>query len=205
MKAQQTKKLMALGTLLLSAIGLVVLATNTASAQSVADAARAARKNKADSAPTTHRFDNDNLPTDSGISVVGPSAPSDAQPQAQTKPPVDANAAAAERQKAADDWKDKLDKQKEKIESLNHELDLDQRELRLRAAAAYSDPAVRGRNAADWDKQDAQYKSDIESKQKALDAARQQLDELQEQARKAGIKDKDKDNDKDKDADDNKK
>jgi len=34
---------------------------------------------------------------------------------------------------------------------------------------------------------EAQYRSDIDAKQKALDAARQQLDEMQEQARKAGV------------------
>jgi hypothetical protein len=61
----------------------------------------------------------------------------------------------------------------------------------------YGDAGNRLRNAAQWDKDDAQYKSDIDGKQKALDAARQGLDEMQEQARKAGIVDKEeKDNDK---------
>ena len=79
---------------------------------------------------------------------------------------------------------------KRKIDSLNHELDLDQREYRLRAAAQYGDAGNRLRNAAQWDKEDAQYKSDIDAKQKALDAAQQELDEMQEQARKAGIVEK---------------
>ena len=53
----------------------------------------------------------------------------------------------------------KLDKQKEKIDSLNHELDLDQRELRLRAAAYYGDAGTRLRDSAQFDKDEAQYKS----------------------------------------------
>ncbi|MGA8069026.1 MAG: hypothetical protein WCA47_16980, partial [Terriglobales bacterium] len=97
----------------------------------------------------------------------------------------------ADHQKAADEWKDKLDKQREKIESLNHELDLEQREYRLRAAAMYADAGNRLRNAVQWDKDDAQYKSDVDGKQKALEAARQELSEMQEQARKAGLTEKD--------------
>jgi len=117
----------------------------------------------------------------------------------RVEPPVlharQSAAAAADRQKTADDWKDKLDKQREKIDSLNRELDLEQREYRLRAAAMYSDAGNRLRNAAQWDKDDTQYKSDVEGKQKALDAARQELDDMQEQARKAGIVQRDKDKD----------
>ena len=40
---------------------------------------------------------------------------------------------------------------------------------------------------ADWDKQDAQYKQQIADKQKALDDAKQKLDDMQEDARKAGV------------------
>jgi hypothetical protein len=77
---------------------------------------------------------------------------------------------------------------------LNHDLDLDQRELRLRAAAMYSNPGVKVRTTQ-WDKDETVYRSDIEAKQKALDAARQDLDQMQEQAQKAGVVEKDKDSD----------
>jgi hypothetical protein len=98
--------------------------------------------------------------------------------------------------------KDKLAQQKAKIAALNHELDLDQREIRVRSAAMFTDPTLRTRNGTQWDKDDAQFKSDADAKQKDLDAARQQLEELQEQARKAGIEVQDNNNnnnDKDKD------
>jgi hypothetical protein len=50
----------------------------------------------------------------------------------------------------------------------------------------YADVGNRMRNSADWDKQDAQYKQQIADKQKALDEAKQKLEDLQEEARKAG-------------------
>jgi hypothetical protein len=124
--------------------------------------------------------------------VVGPTptAP-DANAAAANNPA----AATAERQKTADAWKDKLAKQQEKIDSLNHELDLDQRENRLRAASYYADAGSRLRDQTSAAKQDSDYKSDVDEKQKALDAARQELGEMQEQARKDGIVEKEKDND----------
>jgi hypothetical protein len=186
-------KHMAIGTLLLLGVG-------GAAAQSLGDYARAARKSKVAPSSTSRHFDNDNLPTGENLSVVGPPPAGDANAGNANSAPamraaaVDPAAAAAERQKTADEWKTKLDKQKEKIDSLNHELDLDQREYRLRAAAMYGDAGSRLRNAAQWDKEDTQYKNDVDGKQKALDAARQELDEMQEQAHKAGIVEKDNDN-----------
>jgi hypothetical protein len=185
-------KLMAIGTLLL-------LGVSGASAQSLGDYARAARKKRVEPTSTSRHYDNDNLPTGETLSVVGPSPAGNANAGNPTSTPaakaavVDPAAAAAERQKTADEWTKKLDQQRQKIDSLNHELDIDQREYRLRAAAMYADAGNRLRNAAQWDKDDTQYKSDVEGKQKALDAARQELDEMQEQARKAGIVEKDKD------------
>jgi hypothetical protein len=172
---------------------LLFVGVSGASAQSLGDYARNYRKTKAETNSTTPRyFDNDNLPANNGLSVVGPQPAADSK---DAKPiAIDNTTADADRQKAADDWAKKLDQQKEKIDSLGKELDLEQREYRLRAAAMYGDAGNRLRNQAEWDKEDAQYKSDIDAKQKAIDDARQQLDNMQEDARKAGIKQNDKDN-----------
>lgn len=190
----------------MAVVTLLLLGVSGAAAQSLGDYARAARKNKTGPSAASRHYNNDNLPTGQQLSVVGPPPTGDANaaPETGSENPapaattaaVDPVAAAAERRKAAEEWKTKLGTQKEKIAALNHELDLDQREYRLRAAAMYGDAGNRLRNAAQWDKEDTQYKSDIEGKQKALDAARQELDELQEQARKAGMADKDNGNDK---------
>jgi hypothetical protein len=168
---------------LMAIVALLFLGVSGAAAQqSLGDVARTARKNKAEQAPASRHFDNDNLPTSEGVSVVGPSPAAEAKAGTEIKEATDASA--AQRQKAADDWKDKIDKQKAKIDSLNHEVDLDQRELRLRQAALYADPTLRSRNLQ-WDKDDAQYQTDLAT--------------MQEEARKAGVEQqKDTDNSQDK-------
>jgi len=192
-------KIMAIGTLLL-------LGMSGAVAQSLGDYAREARKKKADTSAASHHYDNDNLPTtDGGLSVVGPQPASEnnaaqAAGAASAKTPgsgapVDRS---AESRKASDDLKKKIDQQKEKLDGLNRDLDLEQREYRLRAAAFFGDAGERLRNSAQWDKDDRQFKNDIDSKQKAIEGARQQLDELQEQARKAGMEERDGSKDQDK-------
>ena len=70
---------------------------------------------------------------------------------------------------------------------MSRELDVLQREYQLRAAAMYADAGNRLRNEGDWDKQDAQYKQQIADKQKALDDAKQKLEDMLEDARKAGV------------------
>lgn len=170
-------------TKLMAIVTLLLLGAGAAAAQSLGDYARAVRKNKAETSSTARHYDNDNLPTNETLSVVGPPPGADAK-AGQPAAAVDSSAAAAaaERQKTADEWNQKIAQQKAKIDSLNHDLDLYQRELHLRLATQYSDSSTSALAI-----HEAQYRSDIDAKQKALDAARQQLDEIQEQARKAGV------------------
>ena len=189
---------------------LLLMGISGAAAQSLGDYARAVRKNKADSGSTGRQYDNDNLPTGQPLSVVGPppAADADAVPEAgdaKSKPSEKTAsadpAAAAERHKAEEEWKKKLEAQQEKLDSLNRDLDVQQREYRLRIATQYNSQGTRLQNAAQWTKEDEQYRNDAEAKQKAIDAARQELDEIQEQARKAGVAEKTKDVEKEKDSD----
>jgi len=179
-------------------------------------------------------FDNENLPKDDKLSIVGSPTESDAGTSAAQETPSTAaspegkgaseaksetkgetkgetKAAAApqaagqvqaqttdnspktpdEEQAAKEaqwrNWSDKLDSQREQINLLSRELDVLQREYQLRAAAMYGDVGNRMRNQADWDKQDAQYKQQVADKQKALEDAKQKLDDMQEDARKSGV------------------
>lgn len=204
------------------------IATTLVSAQDspLGDLARRVRKQKTQQAPTGKKFDNDNLPTEDKLSVVGEptvdpkeaagnaaAANNDGAPQVSnqaTKP----NAAASDQgptageqapaaktavdQKPADDdqaqkkqlydsWKKKIQDQQGQIDLLARELDVQNREYRLRAAAFYADAGNRLRNSGSWDKEDSQYKDQIAAKQKALDEAKQHLDDMQEEARKAGV------------------
>ena len=92
-----------------------------------------------------------------------------------------------ESKKANDEWKTEDSEQQGKIDLLSRELDVTQREYRLRAAAFYADAGNRLRGSGTWDKEDAQYKQQIAQKQKALDDAKKALDDMKEQARKAGV------------------
>ena len=89
--------------------------------------------------------------------------------------------------KANDEWKQKISDQQAKVDMLTREVDVTQREYRLRAAAFYADAGNRLRNQGSWDKEDAQYKQDLAKKQKALDDAKKAVDDLKEKARKAGV------------------
>src|SRR5271157_3184719 len=94
-------KWMVIGTLLL-------LGVSAAAAQSLGDYARETRKNKAATSSTSRHYDNDNLPTNETLSVVGPPPADDAKAgQAAKAADVNPAAAAAERQKTADEWKKK--------------------------------------------------------------------------------------------------
>ncbi len=156
-------------------------------------------------------FDNDNLPKDDKLSIVGSApAPSENAPEAKPEDaaaPADSKDAKAGEKpgeaKPADDkskpteqaakeaawkqWGDRLTQQQSQIDLNARELDVLQREYQIRAAAMYADVGNRLRNSTDWDKQDAQYKQQIADKQKALDDAKQKLDDMQEEARKAGV------------------
>jgi hypothetical protein len=153
--------------------------------------ARKIRKDPATPKPRPKVFDNDNLPTDDKLSVVGEKSAPDAGGIA---PGDDKNAAGA---KADDDqakkqanwkgWQDKLTAQKEQADLAARELDVLQREYQLRAAAMYADAGNRIRNSAQWDKEDADYKQKIADKQKAIEDAKQKLTDMQEEARKDGV------------------
>ncbi len=203
MKRTITMIWIAAAALLMLASGAAAQSQNT----SLGDYARSIRKNKPETNTASQHYDNDNLPTNGTLSVVGP-APSQSSPSAS---PAKADAAsgtpaasgsaapATDKQKANEELQKKIDAEKAKLDSLSHDLDLAQREYRMRAAVFYSDAGNRLRDAADWDKQDAQYKSDMESKQKAIESAKERLTQLQEDAHKAGIVEKKEDaSDKDK-------
>ena len=176
---------------------LAGLATiSAAQSEPLGDYARAARKENKPTA--TKKFDNDNLPKSEKLSVVGPTAadpsqaaalgaaPNDQQPQTPQTQTGDAH-----KQQPAEDWKGKIASQKNKVDLLSRELDVAQREYRLRAAAMYADAGNRLRSAGSWDKEDADYKKQIAQRQQALDDAKKGLDDLQEQARKGGVSAKD--------------
>jgi len=210
-----------------AALGLSLVSAQDAS---LGDLARQVRKQKGQAAPTTKKFDNDNLPAEDKLSVVGQAPPeppaaetaaaanNDGAPQLPNQPkatpavtdgttpsptPATANsdqkpAGAADEKGAAGDeqaqkkqiwegWKKRIEDQKGQLDLLARELDVQDREYRLRAAAFYADAGNRLRNSGAWDKEDSQFKDQIAAKQKQLEDAKKQLEDMREEARKAGV------------------
>ena len=175
--------------------------------QSLGEYARQVRK-EPDGKPKPKVFDNDNLPKNEKLSIIGnaktepeaaeeqkpaeaangtPASGSEAKPQTANPPSDTSKLDQAGKEAAFKQWAERLAEQQKHIDLLTRELDVAQREYQVRAAAMYGDVGNRLRNSAEWDKQDQQYKQQIADKQKALDDARQQLENMQEQARKAGV------------------
>jgi hypothetical protein len=183
--------------LVVAAASLAIAQDSTAQPQSLGDYARTVRKDKKQ--PTAKQFDNDNLPVDDKLSVVGgaqaagdqhtaPGVEPTTSQAADAKPPaIQPGESPEDRQKTYDAWKDRIAAQKAKMDLASRELDVEQREYQLRAAAMYADAGNRLRNAGTWDKEDADYKKKIEDKKKAADEAKEQLENMQEDARKAGV------------------
>ena len=188
-------------------LGGMLVTLAGAQSQPLGDYARSIRKD--DKKEVGKKYDNDNLPTNDKISIVGtaPATQEDANPgsasQSGAAKTEDSSAAAtppdsqaqdtakkadsASAAKPDDQWKQKFAEQKSKVDLLTRELDVAQREYRLRAAAFYADAGARLRNQGSWDKEDAQYKQQLAQKQKAVDDAKKALDDLKEQGRKSGV------------------
>jgi hypothetical protein len=180
--------------------------TNTPPDQPLGDYARKVHKDPATKAKPKV-FDNDNLPTDDKLSIVGPQptasaadnsssdSPSKTAPTASAdnkeasteKPAAPADDEQAKKQAEWKTWQSKLSAQKDSNDLASRELDVLQKEYQLRAAAMYADVGNRLRNSTQWDKEEADYKQKIADKQKAVDDGKQKLEDMEEEARKAGV------------------
>lgn len=201
-----------------AAVVLVLASAGTAPAQSqnesLGDYARSVKKTKPDSSTQASKvYDNDNMPADGTLSVVGTQAPADSadkKDQDANDATADAKSAEAgksdtksgdktdkkepqlkpgqpapERDAALEATKNRLEEQKKKVSMLEQDLDLFQREHNLKIATFYQDPS----HLADADSlytDQAKYKEQLEEKQKAADAAKAQLSDMQDEARRQG-------------------
>lgn len=185
---------------MLAVIAVVVATAMAAAAQadSLGDYARNVRKEKR--SPAKKVYTNDNLPSTASISVVGPLAPSPeekpaAKPQDEKSKrdkdkDKDQKGSKTSENKAPQDeqgWRDQLDAQKKKTVDLEHELDLLQREYKLRVADWYGDAGTQMRDQKKWADEETKFRTDIADKQKQVEESKAQLQDMEEQARKAGM------------------
>ncbi|MGB9106385.1 MAG: hypothetical protein WCC59_16635 [Terriglobales bacterium] len=117
-----------------------------------------------------------------------PEAAVEAKGEKSDKAEAAAVPSAEDKAKLAASFKAKADEQKKNITQLERELDVAQREYRLKVAVYYADVGNNLRDSKKWAEEDRKQRAEIEDKQKTLADAKQKLADIQEQARKAGVR-----------------
>jgi len=192
---------------------LVVIAFGTcAFAQSktpsVADAARANRKQKVQTDRTV--WTNENIATMSKEDAAPAASPATdaektdkaAEPTAEVKKECDKTkdadcekTEAKEKEKAvdeaakkSDDYKSKLKDLQDNLADLQKEASLNEREWKLAQAAYYGDAGTQLRNQKKFADDQSGHQNDMQKLQKEIEDATKKIEDLKEQARKDGVK-----------------
>jgi len=188
-------------------VGLVLMLASAAMSQSLADTAKALRQEKKPS--STKVYTEDDLPSVPASKMAEEShsaeataanaeeakevsAPDSAANEASATDEKKDDAAAKEqeakdKEAEAKEWKSKVDDQQDQIKGLEKEVDLMQRENKLKLASYYGDAGNQLRDQKKWADEQQQYQTDLAAKQKELADAKAKLDDTREQARKSGI------------------
>ena len=167
----------------------LALGCGLAAAQgSLGDVAREARRNKP-AEPTTRVVTHD----DFGAPWVPQKTESPATSDEAAKSHAGKNKAQPKKKSSAEEqaeldkqWREKISAQNEKIALLERELDVLQREGRMRSSNYYGDAGNRLRNPQKYAEDDRKSRDDMAAKQKAIDEAKTELENMREEARKAG-------------------
>ena len=175
-------------TLSLLAVAFVAAFTIVSSAGAQESLGELARKQRQLKRPSTAR-----VITNDDIAMAAAPAPvvaAEAKSDKSDKEKSDAAAvpSADDKAKLAASFKAKADEQKKNIAQLERELDVAQREYRIKVAVYYADVGNNLRDGKKWAEEDRKQRAELDDKQKALAAAKQKLDDIQEQARTAGVK-----------------
>jgi hypothetical protein len=147
---------------------------------SLAAAARRAREQKKDAPKSGKVFDNDNLPSEGGISSVGAASPAGGQEGASA--PAESATSSANDESA---WRDRFAKLRHKLEQDQADLEVMQRELGVLNVQFYNDPVKglqQGLTRSDINKKTA----NIEAKKKQVEADKQAISDAEDDLRKAG-------------------
>jgi hypothetical protein len=165
-------------------VAAAALLLGTAPAQQSESLGDIARQQRAGKKAPKKVITNDDLP--SAPAAASPAAPAAATPApaAKAAPQKDL---ADEYQKSQQDFRARYLAQKQQVEKLQADIAAMQRDYQQRVAGYYADAGNRLRDDKAWADKQRKFDSDIAEKQKKLDQARQELDNIKEQARRAGI------------------
>ena len=166
-------------------VAAFTVVSSAAAQQSLGELARQQRQLKR---PSTAR-----VITNDDIAMAAAPAPvvaAEAKSEKSDKEKSDAAAtpSADDKTKLAASFKAKADEQTKNIAQLERELDVAQREYRLKVAVYYADVGNNLRDSKKWAEEDRKQRAELDDKQKALAAAKQKLADIQEAARSAGVK-----------------
>ncbi len=143
--------------------------------------------------PATRVVTNDDIPSAAASTGASSSSSATSGSAAGSTPASassDGKASAipvADLKKRSDYFRSLYTQQKSGISLLERELNVLQREYQIQTAEFYTDAGTRLRNEKAWAEKHQKYEEEIAAKKKQLDEARQKMDELKEQARKAGV------------------
>jgi hypothetical protein len=182
-------------TLYASALALLIVMSGVAAAQDLGAIARQQRQQKKSSAKKV--YTNDDFSSSQPVmqsaapateAKVGAAGEATVSAVVEAKAGNPKEASVEDKNKAAAALQKMVDAQKAEIASLTRELDVADRENRLRAANYYGDVGNSLRDPAKWAAEQKAKQEEIDGKKKAIDAARAKLADTIEQGRKAGIK-----------------
>lgn len=174
---------------------LLGLAANAWAQDSLGDYARKMREQQKPASPTTKVWTNDDIGSPSAAPAA-PAAPaaaaattSAAAPAAKAK-----DAKKDETQKSPDEiaqegaaWKGKIAAQKAKIAEIQRNIDVAQREYKLRTIDWYTNAGNALLDQKKWHDQEERYQKEVADRQKELADAQQKLEDMREEIRKAGL------------------
>ena len=150
------------------------------------DLAAVARQQRAQKKNTNVKvITNDDLQS-SGQPVSTPSAAPAASDTAKDTKKDEKTGVEADADKRKE-FQEKADAIKKEIAQLQREIDVSEREYKLRAAVYYADAGNSLRDPKQWAEQERKYQADMADKKKALDDAKSRLAAVQDDATKAGV------------------
>jgi hypothetical protein len=130
-----------------------------------------------DDIPSVATPEPDSATTNEKKSAAAPGDESD-----KNKPP-----SAADKIKQIEMWKSKIAAQEAKVQALDEQVGQIDRDYKLRMSAFYADLGTRLRDEAKWAQEQQKFQDEMAAKQKERDAERDKLDDMKEQARRAGV------------------
>ena len=170
-------------------VALAGLLAAPAAAQSLGDYARQQRAKKPPTTEGVKEYTNDNLPTSGGaLSTVGQASAAPTSTGAGSSK-ADADPA-KDRTKQEAEWRAKFAAQKDGIAKLEREIGVAERENSSRQAQTQTtsqDLGSRLRNPVLWAAENKKYQDEIDGKKKELAEAKQKLEDMKDDLRKAGL------------------